>query len=109
MRMPPGKCSPFGFSFGGAAKIKRDKIRRYARDKVFRAGRDRGVRSGQKTARWKWKSYQQERCALTTIVWLRAFYDRRQGGEGAERHIGVFGARSEHWRNLVGDLRPQVA
>lgn len=50
------------------------------RRRVFRAGagrRDRGVRSGQKTARWKWKSHQQERCAPTTIVRLRAFYDRR--------------------------------
>lgn len=31
-------------------------------------GQDR-VRSGQKTARWKWKSQRQERCAPASVVW----------------------------------------
>jgi len=99
--------------------------------------RDRGVRSGQKTARWKWKSHQQERCAPTTVVWSRSFLrpttergSRREsigplassgpGDTGPNRDIGVVplswtrtregwnAARPREKGMRVGDYRHRV-
>lgn len=50
-------------------------------------GQDR-VRSGQKTARWKWKSEQQERCAPASVVWS-SFLRRRIRSKRERRGLDV--------------------